>query len=38
MATMKVDVIGGGLAGSECACQLADRGVSVRLHEMRPNV
>ena len=33
-----VDVIGGGLAGCECACQLADRGVHVRLHEMRPQV
>ena len=33
-----VDVIGGGLAGCECACQLADRGLRVRLHEMRPAV
>lgn len=31
-----VSVIGGGLAGCECACQLADRGVRVRLFEMRP--
>ena len=31
-----VEVVGGGLAGSECACQLADRGVRVRLREMRP--
>ena len=31
-----VDVIGGGLAGSEAAFQLASRGVQVRLHEMRP--
>lgn len=31
-----VHVIGAGLAGSECACQLADRGVEVILHEMRP--
>ncbi len=31
-----VTVIGGGLSGSECACQLADRGVPVRLYEMRP--
>ncbi|WP_085830349.1 methylenetetrahydrofolate--tRNA-(uracil(54)-C(5))-methyltransferase (FADH(2)-oxidizing) TrmFO [Collinsella vaginalis] len=31
-----VHVIGGGLAGCECACQLADRGVRVLLHEMRP--
>ncbi|ADH89527.1 gid protein [Ancylobacter novellus DSM 506] len=31
-----VHVIGGGLAGSEAAWQLARRGVSVVLHEMRP--
>ncbi len=31
-----IHVIGGGLAGSECAWQLAERGVSVVLHEMRP--
>ncbi|MCC6319620.1 MAG: methylenetetrahydrofolate--tRNA-(uracil(54)-C(5))-methyltransferase (FADH(2)-oxidizing) TrmFO [Gemmatimonadaceae bacterium] len=31
-----VSVIGGGLAGSEAAWQLAERGVGVRLHEMRP--
>ncbi|MCI6274525.1 MAG: methylenetetrahydrofolate--tRNA-(uracil(54)-C(5))-methyltransferase (FADH(2)-oxidizing) TrmFO [Coriobacteriaceae bacterium] len=31
-----VDVIGAGLAGTECALQLADRGVRVRLHEGRP--
>lgn len=31
-----VIVIGGGLAGCECALQLADRGVRVRLYEMRP--
>jgi len=35
MAT-PVHVIGGGLAGSECAWQLAERGVPVVLHEMRP--
>ena len=28
-------IIGGGLAGSEAACQLA-RGVRVKLYEMRP--
>ncbi|MBQ3105894.1 MAG: methylenetetrahydrofolate--tRNA-(uracil(54)-C(5))-methyltransferase (FADH(2)-oxidizing) TrmFO [Eggerthellaceae bacterium] len=33
-----VTVIGAGLAGSEAALQLADRGVSVRLVEMRPSV
>ncbi len=29
-------IIGGGLAGSEAAWQAAERGVSVRLYEMRP--
>ncbi len=33
---MKVTVIGGGLAGSEAAYQLAKRGVHVTLFEMRP--
>ena len=33
---MKIDVIGGGLAGSEAAFQLAERGHDVVLHEMRP--
>src|SRR5512146_2564357 len=32
----KLTVIGGGLAGSEAAWQAAERGVSVRLYEMRP--
>lgn len=32
-----VNVVGGGLAGSEAALQLAKRGVKVRLYEMRPN-
>ena len=31
-----VHVVGGGLAGSEAAWQLAERGVPVLLHEMRP--
>ena len=31
-----VIVVGGGLAGCECALQLARRGVSVRLYEQRP--
>jgi len=31
-----VTILGGGLAGSEAALQLAQRGVSVRLYEMRP--
>ena len=34
----QVTVIGGGLAGSECAIQLADRGFAVKLCEMRPLV
>lgn len=38
MAESRVEVIGGGLAGCECACQLADRGIPVRLREMRPLV
>lgn len=38
MDTEVVEVVGGGLAGTECACQLADRGIRVRLHEMRPAV
>ena len=32
----QVTVIGAGLAGSECAWQLAQRGVSVTLREMKP--
>ncbi|MGL4559272.1 MAG: FAD-dependent oxidoreductase, partial [Afipia sp.] len=31
-----VHVIGGGLAGSEAAWQIASAGVNVVLHEMRP--
>src|SRR3954454_2195820 len=31
-----VHIIGGGLAGSEAAWQIASRGVQVVLHEMRP--
>lgn len=33
---MKVNIIGAGLAGSEAAFQLAQRGIKVRLYEMRP--
>ena len=33
-----VTVVGGGLAGSEAAWQLASRGFDVKLHEMRPVV
>lgn len=36
MTTHTVTVIGGGLAGSEAAWQLAERGIKVRLYEMRP--
>src|SRR5574344_1631849 len=35
---MEVNVIGGGLAGSECALQLAKRSIKVKLYEMRPKV
>jgi len=37
-STPTVTVIGGGLAGSEAAWQLASRGISVNLFEMRPEV
>jgi methylenetetrahydrofolate--tRNA-(uracil-5-)-methyltransferase len=36
MTTLPVHVIGGGLAGSEAAWQIAEAGVPVVLHEMRP--
>ena len=36
MIEQKVVVIGAGLAGSEAAWQLANRGVPVKLVEMRP--
>ena len=36
--TMEVAVIGAGLAGSEAAWQLAQRGYQVHLHEMRPEI
>jgi methylenetetrahydrofolate--tRNA-(uracil-5-)-methyltransferase len=32
----RIHIIGGGLAGSEAAWQIAGRGVGVTLHEMRP--
>src|SRR6201994_5123409 len=35
-SSRKVHIVGGGLAGSEAAWQLACAGVSVVLHEMRP--
>ncbi len=34
---MRATVVGGGLAGCEAAWQLAERGVSVTLHEMKPD-
>lgn len=37
MSLNSVAVIGGGLAGCECAWQLAERGISVRLYEMKPH-
>ena len=36
MSEKRATVIGGGLAGSEAAWQLAQAGISVTLHEMRP--
>ena len=33
-----VHVIGGGMAGSEAAWQIANAGIPVMLHEMRPKV
>lgn len=38
MSQPVINVIGGGLAGSELAFQLGSRGIHVRLYEMRPNV
>jgi methylenetetrahydrofolate--tRNA-(uracil-5-)-methyltransferase len=36
LGAAEVTIIGGGLAGSECAWQLAERGVHVRLVEQKP--
>ena len=36
MSKQKVVIIGGGLAGTECAFQLLDAGFSVEMFEMRP--
>lgn len=33
---MKIKIVGGGLAGSEAALQIAKRGIEVELYEMRP--
>lgn len=38
MKPASINVVGGGLAGSEAAWQLAERGHKVVLHEMRPMV
>src|SRR5262249_60437376 len=35
--TQAVHIVGGGLAGSEAAWQLACRGIDVVMHEMRPD-
>ena len=37
MSRQPIHVIGGGLAGSEAAWQIANAGVTVILHEMRPH-
>jgi len=34
--TSPIHIVGGGLSGTECAWQLAQRGLPVVLHEMRP--
>lgn len=34
----KLTIVGGGLAGSEAAWQAAERGIRVRLYEMRPQI
>ncbi|HEY9056977.1 MAG TPA: methylenetetrahydrofolate--tRNA-(uracil(54)-C(5))-methyltransferase (FADH(2)-oxidizing) TrmFO [Aurantimonas sp.] len=36
MSNKPIHVVGGGLAGSEAAWQIAERGIAVVLHEMRP--
>ena len=36
MSSSEIQIVGGGLAGSEAAWQLAERGHRVVLHEMRP--
>lgn len=38
MTQPMITVIGAGLAGSEAAWQLAERGIKVTLYEMRPHV
>ena len=36
MSNAQIHIVGGGLAGSEAAYFLAERGFEVSLHEMRP--
>jgi len=38
MTDKTLNIIGGGMAGSEAAWQIAQAGVPVRIHEMRPKV
>jgi len=38
MSVKQITILGGGLAGSEAALQLASNGLRVQLHEMRPVV
>jgi methylenetetrahydrofolate--tRNA-(uracil-5-)-methyltransferase len=38
MKTIRLVIIGGGLAGSEAAWQAAQRGIAVKLYEMRPEL
>ncbi|MBI3610755.1 MAG: methylenetetrahydrofolate--tRNA-(uracil(54)-C(5))-methyltransferase (FADH(2)-oxidizing) TrmFO [Nitrospirae bacterium] len=38
MSQQEFTIVGGGLAGSEAAWQAAERGVKVRLYEMRPQI
>jgi methylenetetrahydrofolate--tRNA-(uracil-5-)-methyltransferase len=35
---VKINIVGGGLAGSEAALSLAEKGIEVTLYEMRPKV
>ena len=37
MSNDRVHIVGGGLAGSEAAWQLAQSGIAVTLYEMRPH-
>ena len=36
--TDKLNIVGGGMAGSEAARQAAEAGIDVVIHEMRPKV